>query len=764
MSAEKPSLFRVLWGRLIPLISGVALLSAFWFGSNSYYGGVFAGDEWIKAAAKNQVPQHIEMLKARGALRLSDLMRGYHRARDVELQDSASLVVRAGTGEETIVAGASFYESGGDAFRAISWDRGSRLYVLDTSVVLVSTGEMDGEQFALFEDITDAILSTIHDVSLVEVALFDSKGQVIRHSWKVDDGVAGTIDSTKNIHVGSPDDSGSWEQEGEYPILSGRGEVQLNAPYAGYVNYQASRGRRTQPVFFALIRVPGERGTDGFTVAVMVPEEVMLMYPKRSIFGGLAILMVMVALVMVAIQRVTRRHVLPLSVLADRVSALRTRLPAGGEITEDVDLHATAAPNFELESLERAVDGLEREVTRSAVLEHQLRTAQKLEVVGRLAGGIAHDFNNLLNVIGLNLAVLKRGEIGSREAAGALGLIHDATKIGTNLTRNLMQFCRGRPPGAMESEHAEVVEIVRRSGRLLDRLLEGLIELDLEIPSSPVWARVVDTELDQVLMNLLLNARDASALGGKVVVRVNVGGRPQKAPVDPAEPEHAWVCLTVQDQGDGISETDLERVFEPFFSTKEGVAGTGLGMSVVHEIVTHNGGYVDIASTLGQGTEVSVWLRHLEEPDEGSGFKVGHAPSGETTGETIAGVCLLVDDDAAVLESFSRVLTRMGLTVFEEGGPLAALKALETTFADQEIDIVISDIMMPGMDGYAFAERLHRVRPDVPVCLMSGQLGTAKERSQLSANVHCVLEKPVLEEELHRVLGPLLVQSSHNLR
>jgi signal transduction histidine kinase len=231
------------------------------------------------------------------------------------------------------------------------------------------------------------------------------------------------------------------------------------------------------------------------------------------------------------------------------------------------------------------------DVTRERQLEQELLRAQRLELVGRLASGIAHDFNNLLSVV-LTMSELVLGTLpADHEARPDLARIQDATEQAANLANQLLTFSKQR---RIAAHRLDINLIVARSLDLLRAILPARIELKAELAQQPLFVEADETQVQQIVMNLCLNARDAMPDGGLLTVRTTR-----------VSAESAWVCLTVCDQGTGIAEAVKEQMFDPFYSTKE--RGTGLGLAVVRHIVESHGGRVEVASEPGHGARFDVW-------------------------------------------------------------------------------------------------------------------------------------------------------------
>jgi two-component system cell cycle sensor histidine kinase/response regulator CckA len=348
-----------------------------------------------------------------------------------------------------------------------------------------------------------------------------------------------------------------------------------------------------------------------------------------------------------------------------------------------------------------------RDVTTERELEARLLQAQRMDAIGRLAGGIAHDFNNLLAVVLGAATVLERN---ARADAGAeeLELIRGAAERAAELTRQLLSFARH---SSERPELLDVSAILEGLRPLVARLLGAHFELDIDAERTPP-IRLARGHLEQCLMNLLVNARDAMPRGGVIRVRASLVPVAEHAQgVPPGE----WVRVSVEDGGSGIDPEVLPAIFEPFFSTKGEGEGTGLGLSTVYGIVTQAGGHVSVESTMGEGTRFELYFPPVMEPAPSSGDERPPAPL-EAAGSAGARV-LLVEDQMRLRTVTAMLLRDSGFQVLEaDGGPAA----LELLGGGEAADLVITDLTMPRMSGLELIGRLRAERPDLPVVLMSG--------------------------------------------
>ena len=332
------------------------------------------------------------------------------------------------------------------------------------------------------------------------------------------------------------------------------------------------------------------------------------------------------------------------------------------------------------------------DVTERKSIEAQLQQAQKLEAVGQLAGGLAHDFNNLLTVIDGYAALLIAEADPSAE--GDLAMIRDAAARASALTRQLLTFSRAQ---TARPQVVDVADLVAGVEVLLRRLIREDVDLLVTPAAAPTPVRVDPGQLEQVLVNLAINARDAMPDGGVLTIATDRVGDE--------------VRVTVTDTGCGMTAEVAARVFEPFFTTKDQGHGTGLGLSTVYGIVTRAGGQIQVDSKPGGGTTFEVRLPAASAPATAVGEPAG--PQRLTAG---TGTILLVEDDPAVRRLTERILTTAGYEVLVG---VDGEQALAVAGRHETIDLLVTDVIMPGMNGQQLADRLTALRPGLPVIFTS---------------------------------------------
>lgn len=377
--------------------------------------------------------------------------------------------------------------------------------------------------------------------------------------------------------------------------------------------------------------------------------------------------------------------------------------------------------------------GVSEDITAKRALQEELRQAQKMEWMGKLAAGVAHDVNNLLTVIigcaELAAVALHAGD-PVRDDVAEVAL---AGWRAADLTRQLMTFTRVQP---LRSENVDLNRVVANLEKILRRLLEKSIHV-LTVPGASWLLCAEPSALDSVLMNLVVNARDAMPNGGRLTIETaNVEPDDGAAKTEPSGLSGPHVMLSVSDTGQGMDQETLARVFEPFFTTKPSGVGTGLGLSNVQSVVCQLGGKIHIDSAVGVGTTVKVYLPRAQDCAGDARAKDAVQAVAERGSETV----LVVDDDEQLLRVVSSVLRRHGYNVLSANGPAEALLVSEQHKG--EIDLMLSDVVMPLLDGPQLTERLRRARPAIKVAFMSGYAANAIHRQEPLAPGVVLIAKP----------------------
>ncbi len=374
-----------------------------------------------------------------------------------------------------------------------------------------------------------------------------------------------------------------------------------------------------------------------------------------------------------------------------------------------------------------------------------LRQSLKLEAIGRLAGGVAHDFSNLLTImIGASERMLEELPAGTR-LHGEADLIRASCERGAALTRQLLAFSRRQP---IAPRAIDLRPVVTASSRLLSPLVGEHIFLVVEA-APDVWPVAADPgQFEQVVMNLVLNARDAMPHGGPLTLRLRNARVDEPGASASHGPQGEYVLFEVVDSGVGMSADTMARAFEPFFTTKEEHKGTGLGLATVHDIVRELGGHVRLDSAVGRGTTVGVYLpRCIGEAVEASQPDRPDLPPRGT--ETV----LLTEDEAAIRDLLQTILERHGYTVIVATGAPGAIALAESW--NGSIDLLVSDVVMPGGTGPELAKRLRRSRPGMRVLYISGYPGSDGP-GEIPADGASFLPKPFTRQTLLQTVREVL--------
>ncbi|HEX8660781.1 MAG TPA: ATP-binding protein, partial [Brevundimonas sp.] len=381
-------------------------------------------------------------------------------------------------------------------------------------------------------------------------------------------------------------------------------------------------------------------------------------------------------------------------------------------------------------------------MAEKAKAEADLMHAQRMEAVGRLTGGVAHDFNNLLTVVigALDIMLRSPNDAAKRQKLGEAALA--AARRGEGLTHQLLAFSRRQ---ALRPEAVDLNAQIRESEPLLRRAVGEAVEFRLKLRRGGARVSVDPSQFEAALLNLVVNARDALGDKGRITVQT------QSCSVEAGEVTDLtagdYVCVTVTDNGSGMSPEVIARVFEPFFTTKAVGKGTGLGLSQVYGFARQSGGAAHIASTVGRGTTIKLYLPPLAE----DGVTAVEAEPGAAQAMKAGRRLLLVEDDASVTVVALELLEGLGLEVRAVETAPQALELLKR----ERFDIMLSDVVMPGgMTGIELARRCETDHPDMRVVLTSGYAGDDVDAALADAPWP-FLRKPYSGEQLARILGDL---------
>jgi signal transduction histidine kinase/ligand-binding sensor domain-containing protein/ActR/RegA family two-component response regulator len=466
---------------------------------------------------------------------------------------------------------------------------------------------------------------------------------------------------------------------------------------------------------------------------------------------GLLLLSLVIAAYRWRLRGIRRRNAL----LENQVSQRTSQLQQEVQVRQQAE-KALRESHAELESrvqqrtaeLARANVELQAEIAERHNVEAQLRQSQKMEAIGQLAGGVAHDFNNLLTVILGQIDLMQSTDMPADMRAEAMRDITAAAQRASNLTRQLLVFSRQQ---AMNPNVIDVNRVVSDLGKLLNHVIGE--HISFETSTAPHGLSVLGDAgmLEQVLLNMAINARDAMPRGGQL--RITTSG-PMDAPASAARYAYAqagpYVCVSVSDTGFGIPEDVLPKIFEPFFTTKDSGKGTGLGLAISLDIIQQHGGWIDVESWSGQGTTFHVYLpiHHAPVPLAPRLLDRVNYAKGDTT-------ILLAEDESAVRNVVRTVLTRQGYRVIETASGRDAL--VSWAQHRDEITLLVTDIVMPGEpDGHELAAQLLAEKPSLRVVTMSGYDPSEVRAvaSALPSRTH--LRKPFAADDLLRVVEAAL--------
>jgi PAS domain S-box-containing protein len=394
--------------------------------------------------------------------------------------------------------------------------------------------------------------------------------------------------------------------------------------------------------------------------------------------------------------------------------------------------------------LAEANEALKAQIEERERVEATLRQMQRLEAVGQLTSGVAHDFNNLLTVILGNIDFIARGVSDPKQSA-RLAHVRQAAERGAKLTGQLLAFSRRQ---RLEPKPIDLNQTVAGMGDLLRSTMGGSVRLETVLKSG-LWPALVDpTQIELVILNLAINARDAMQVGGALTIETAnvVLHQPPRRPEEPSPGDYVMVSVT--DTGAGMPPQVLEKAFEPFFTTKDIGKGSGLGLSQVLGFAQQSGGGVRIDTREGEGTSIKVYLPRAVALDQENSGAAGQPelPGLDAKKTTI----LVVDDDSLVREITAALLQDQGYAVIKAGSGSAALDELQ---GGRRIDLLLVDFAMPGMNGAEVAQKAHEIRPDLPVLFVTGYADFAALKA---VGDDCVVQKPFQDDDLARKVAHTL--------
>jgi len=388
-----------------------------------------------------------------------------------------------------------------------------------------------------------------------------------------------------------------------------------------------------------------------------------------------------------------------------------------------------------------------QDISERHVLEQQLRQAQKMEAVGRLAGGVAHDFNNLLMVVKGHTELLMNELPAGDRTARKIAQIDRAADRAASLTKQLLAFSRMQ---VLQPRVMNLNAVVEDMGKLLPRLIGEDLELSIRTAADLGSIRADASQMEQVIMNLAVNARDAMPNGGRLFIETsNADLDDAYNTTHPIVQAGRYVSLAVSDTGIGMDAETQAHIFEPFFTTKEAGKGTGLGLATVYGVVKQSGGFIWVYSELGKGTSFKIYLPRVDQPEERTS-----APNMSADVPRGAETILLAEDEQDVRDVAREFLESAGYTVIEARNGSEALRLAGEQ--NKTMDILVTDMVMPGMTGKELAQRIQSLRPGLPAIFMSGYSEqTAAESAQSNGSMY-LLTKPFSRSGLLRTIREAL--------
>ena len=451
----------------------------------------------------------------------------------------------------------------------------------------------------------------------------------------------------------------------------------------------------------------------------------------------------------------------PITVLAppersDEIPSILEKIRAGDRVgyfetvrvTKDgrrLNISVSISPIHDADGRIIGASTIARNITAQRKVEEQLRQSQKMEAVGRLAGGVAHDFNNLLGIVTACTELLRNNV--NANGVEYLDNIREAAKRGASLTKQLLAFSRKQ---TVQRQLLDLNDRLKDVSKLLQPLMGDDVEIVLSSKARSAIIEADPGQLDQVILNLAVNSRDAMPNGGKLIIETSVWDFDDAFVHDhPSMSEGRYVMLAVSDNGMGMDEATRSRIFEPFFTTKEVGKGSGLGLATVYGIVKQSGGHILVYSELGHGTTFKIYFPSAETKLEGTAQGEVEALPPKREGVTV----LLAEDDAIMRRLTRRMLEQHGYKVLEAEDGTAAMNLMSENH--HVVDLVLTDVVMKGMTGPELVLQLLGTHPTMKVVYMSGYTGELVTRQGLSTSIP-LLEKPFTKVDLLKKIDAAL--------
>jgi PAS domain S-box-containing protein len=417
-------------------------------------------------------------------------------------------------------------------------------------------------------------------------------------------------------------------------------------------------------------------------------------------------------------------------------------------VTKDgrrLEVSISVSPILDQDGHVVGASAIARNITTQKRIEDQLRQSQKMEAVGRLAGGVAHDFNNLLGIVTACSELLRTH--ADQESTEYLDNIREATKRGAALTRQLLAFSRKQQS---QPQMVDLNDRLKEVTKLLRPLMGDDVEIVIAAKAVPAVIEVDPGHLDQIVVNLAVNARDAMPRGGRLILETAIRDFDESmAPEQPVMTGGRFVMLAISDNGSGMDEATRSRIFEPFFTTKEMGKGTGLGLATVYGIVKQSGGHIWVYSEPERGSTFKIYFPSADHKLDGAPASQADTLPPRREGTTI----LLAEDDPIMRKLTRKMLEGHGYNVLEAEDGAAALRLLASDHAP--IDLTLTDVVMKGMSGPELVLRLIAVHPEMKFVYMSGYTGELVANQGLSAGIR-LLEKPFTRAALLKMVDAAL--------
>ncbi|OGW47706.1 MAG: hypothetical protein A2078_05850, partial [Nitrospirae bacterium GWC2_57_9] len=396
------------------------------------------------------------------------------------------------------------------------------------------------------------------------------------------------------------------------------------------------------------------------------------------------------------------------------------------------------------------IQSLYRDITEKKRLQEHLFQSQKMDSIGVLAGGIAHDFNNILTAIIGHSEIIRRSDLDEK-ALRSLNVIEEASRRAGRMISKLLGFAR---KSNFEVVPLNMNDVIFDTVKLLERVIDKKINLTVELDNRLPLVLGDVNQMEQVIMNLIVNARDAMPSGGRIVIKTSTREVTKGMPdVPPYLPAGEYVIMTVSDTGLGIPRDVMGKIFEPFFTTKERGKGTGLGLSMVYGVVKEHKGYISVQSELNRGTAFTVYIPASRAETIIEEKRGQPSVSGS---ETI----LVVDDEPDILHAVQDALSSHGYKVFAVGDPAAGISIFKRLSGD--IALIITDIVMPRINGKELIGQIKAVNPEVKVLAMSGYTKYVAPKNEIG-EINGFLQKPFESYYLLSVVRRILDARPHDL-